>query len=356
MACYDVSGVRSITLYENIGVSFTYNEASGAVTEITNTGNIISIDSSLRPDYINNVSPGANYKLMNLYTVKWYNFDLTTGRALLNQLRNIFGWYAILTFNSGDEYLINVPLFLKSGTQMTSSGTHTWEINLQNEVDSEGALVQYLEPDETNIKNGYLYNWYAANDPKFAPANWKVPTQSEYTTLSTNLGGTALAGGRMKETGTIFWNSPNNGATNESGFTAYGSGARANGNGLFYDILEYFYGWSQTEISGTNGFLIAMWTGYDDLELNTNFNKKLGASVRLLYTGSGEPTNMTDYDGNSYDVVNIEGQYWTVQNWACTKLNDGTPLTKVTDGAAWAALSTEGYCAYNNNESNVFLP
>lgn len=142
MACYDASGVRSIVLYENVGVNFTYNTESGAVTEITNAGTVINIDGSLRPDYSNNVTPGANYNLMNLHTVKWFNFDLTTGRTLLNQLRNIFGWYAVLTFNSGSEYLISAPLFYKDNTSVTSSGTHTWEINLQNEVDTQAELVQ----------------------------------------------------------------------------------------------------------------------------------------------------------------------------------------------------------------------
>lgn len=142
MTCYDASGVRSIVLYENVGINFTYNTESGAVTEITNIGTIINIDGSLRPDYSNDVSTGSNQRLMNLHTVKWVNYDLQTGRNLLDQLNNIFGWYAVVTFNSGNVFLINAPVFITSGSSVTSSGTHTWPISLQNEVDTQGELVQ----------------------------------------------------------------------------------------------------------------------------------------------------------------------------------------------------------------------
>ena len=62
---------------------------------------------------------------------------------------------------------------------------------------------------------GRLYNWYAVNDPRgLAPMGWHVPTDAEWTTLSTSLGGDAAAGGAMKETGTTHWTTPNTGATN----------------------------------------------------------------------------------------------------------------------------------------------
>jgi len=98
---------------------------------------------------------------------------------------------------------------------------------------------------------GGLYQWneimqYVTTEGTtgLCPAGWHIPTDSEWTTLITNLGGTAVAGGKMKETGTTHWNSPNN-ATNESGFTALPGGCNNGGFnymgtfGLFWSSSEY---------------------------------------------------------------------------------------------------------------------
>ena len=93
---------------------------------------------------------------------------------------------------------------------------------------------------------GRLYTWDAARAA--VPAGWHLPTDVEWTTLTTYLGGTSVAGGKMKETGTAHWNSPNTGATNESGFTALAGGFRAGGSSPFYDcLLTSGYFWSNTE-------------------------------------------------------------------------------------------------------------
>ena len=62
------------------------------------------------------------------------------------------------------------------------------------------------------------------------------------TELSTYLGGDAFAGGKLKETGTVHWTSPNTGATNESGFTALPGGYCY--YGIFDFINDYGYWWS----------------------------------------------------------------------------------------------------------------
>ena len=94
---------------------------------------------------------------------------------------------------------------------------------------------------------GKLYNWYAVNDPRgLAPQGWHIPTDAEWTTLSTLLGGTSVAGGKMKTTGITRWNSPNTSATNESGFAGLPGGYR-NGSGTFYSVGAFGYWWSATE-------------------------------------------------------------------------------------------------------------
>ena len=95
---------------------------------------------------------------------------------------------------------------------------------------TDGAYVVYdNDPSNTEI-HGNLYNWYAVNDARgLCPVGWHVPSYDEYTVLTDSLGGISVAGGKMKSTGTIeggdgLWNEPNEGATNESGFTALPSG------------------------------------------------------------------------------------------------------------------------------------
>ncbi len=72
---------------------------------------------------------------------------------------------------------------------------------------------------------GCFYNWYAVNDSRnIAPEGWHVPSDAEWQTLVDYLGGDAVAGGKLKETGFLHWSTPNTGTTNESGFTALPGG------------------------------------------------------------------------------------------------------------------------------------
>ncbi len=91
---------------------------------------------------------------------------------------------------------------------------------------------------------GRLYNWDAVDDSRnIAPEGWHVPTHDEWQQLVTYLGGESVAGGKIKETGTEHWDSPNTGATNESDFTALPGGYRTN-NGNFDTVGGYAYFWS----------------------------------------------------------------------------------------------------------------
>ena len=109
-----------------------------------------------------------------------------------------------------------------------------------------GAWCYYNNDPANNAVYGKLYNWYAVTDPRgLAPLGWHVPTDLEWTTLSSFLGGESVAGGKMKEIGSTHWTTPNTGATNESGFTALGGGYRFWGGG-FFDVGNVGYWWSST--------------------------------------------------------------------------------------------------------------
>jgi uncharacterized protein (TIGR02145 family) len=81
---------------------------------------------------------------------------------------------------------------------------------------------------------GALYNWYAVNTGNICPLGWHVPSDAEFTTLTTFIDGNA--GGMLKETSTVHWTSPNTGATNEYGFTARPGGDRGGSNWGFENL------------------------------------------------------------------------------------------------------------------------
>jgi uncharacterized protein (TIGR02145 family) len=101
--------------------------------------------------------------------------------------------------------------------------------------------------DEATYKNPYgaIYNWHAVNTGKLCPSGWHVPSTAEWTALINFLGGESVAGGKIKEAGTSHWASPNNAATNETGFTALPGGYRNFG---FTGMNTSGPLWSSTEL------------------------------------------------------------------------------------------------------------
>lgn len=127
---------------------------------------------------------------------------------------------------------------------------------------STGAYSSY-ENDADHIPTyGLLYNWYAVDDVQgLCPDGWHVPSDEEWKQLEMYLGmGRSDAdntdgrgtdeGGKLKAIGTIHWQSPNAGASNESGFTALPGGGRAcygtwGGNCYYMGTKASF--WTSTE-------------------------------------------------------------------------------------------------------------
>jgi len=131
-----------------------------------------------------------------------------------------------------------------------------------------------------NNPNGALYNWYSVNTNKLCPNGWHIPTDAEWTNLTTFPGDVSVAGNKVKEVGITHWVSPNTGATNETGFTALASGYRSN-YGTFGYIGYYSVWWTSTESSATNAWVRLVSYNYDNVGRN-NYRKALGHSVRCL--------------------------------------------------------------------------
>jgi uncharacterized protein (TIGR02145 family) len=218
--------------------------------------------------------------------------------------------------------------------------------NVSNTV-STGVII-------TDVSYGLLYNWFVASEIDYllAADGWHIPLGAELTTLRTYLGGSAVAGGPMKEIGETYWTG-NIGATNSSGFNGRGAGSREAGN--FGGINGACRFWSVSEI-GASAYALSI----NALNTSANygaFPKTAGLSIRPIKDSTslsdGETGLYTGNDGKIYRTICIGTQEWLADNLAETKYRNGDDIPEVTDAGAWTALATGALCAYNNDWDNV---
>ncbi len=183
------------------------------------------------------------------------------------------------------ENLAYLPSVVGPGTgSQTTSYYYVYGYN--------GTVVADAKATSNYTTYGVLYNWTAAMGGSASstanpsgvqgvcPAGWHLPSDAEWTELTNHLGGESVAGGKLKETGTAHWNSPNTEATNEFDFTALPGGDRLS-NGTFYNIGLYGLWWSSTEYDAPS----ALYRNMDSSNSSVyrgNVNKELGFSVRCV--------------------------------------------------------------------------
>ena len=127
---------------------------------------------------------------------------------------------------------------------------------------------------------GALYNHRAVQTGKLCPHGWKVPNDSEWMTLIDYLGGESVAGGKLKETGTTNWRSPNAGATNQVYFTALPGGYRHSNGGIFMNCGNAAYWWSSST-QMTVGNYWSIYYGQASIAKNSSYFQ-FGYSVRCV--------------------------------------------------------------------------
>lgn len=75
--------------------------------------------------------------------------------------------------------------------------------------------------------------------------------------------------------------------------------------------------------------------------------------IYTLYVPYLLAQTVTDVEGNSYKTVVIGNQTWMAENLRTTKYNNGVSLNLLADSAKWInPYRIDGYCWYNNDESN----
>ena len=160
-------------------------------------------------------------------------------------------------------------------------GTQTWMAeNLAYKGSSSGWAYN---DDSNNVTTyGYLYDWYEAKT--VCPTGWHLPTDAEWTTLTTYLGGESVAGDKLKEIDTTHWKSAypyNTGATSESGFTALPGGLGFVDDGTYESIGYRGYWWSYTEYNTSDARYLEM--DYDRSDVISYYHDKFElSSVRCV--------------------------------------------------------------------------
>ena len=167
-------------------------------------------------------------------------------------------------YNNGDLIGTTVPFDL--GISSSTTLNYEWA---------------YLGLESNVTIYGRLYTWFAATDSRsICPEGWHLPNDNEWLNMAESLGGLSAAGGKLKETGTTHWISPNNSATNESGFTALPGGNRSS-NGTFSLAGSIGGWWSSSEQDWEQG---KDWYLYnsDGILRGGSYYKTYGVSVRCV--------------------------------------------------------------------------
>lgn len=257
-------------------VTFEYGMTGGSVNTINASTSTVTGNSDVPVSAeLSNLLPATNYtfrvKAVNNIGETWgESFVFTTLKAgqITDVEGNIYNTVTIGTQIWMAENLKTTRYNDDTGIPLVTDNT-TWK-NLTS------AAYCWYNNDKTTYGNiyGALYNFRAAWKDKLCPVGWHVPTDDEWVILMNNAGGSDKAGGRLKETGTEHWASPNTGATNETGFTALPGGLRIHYSGEFAQINQYGYIWLNiwAKVMGYNNTVV----------VSNTLTSAAGCSIRCI--------------------------------------------------------------------------
>jgi len=251
-------------------------------------------------------------------------------------------------------------------------------INGSLEQTNNGIKEKYCYADLESNCNVYggLYQWnelmqYVTTEGAqgLCPAGWHLPSDAEWSVLSTYLEGESVAGGKMKsigtsEAGTGLWNAPNAGATNESGFTALPGGFRYT-TGTFGFLNNFAFSWSSSQFSSANAWERGLYHLYGYLSRYSGDEKTRGQSARCLkdfytpnvlgisctgasvsFTITVNPTPTVNSvasqvvcNGSPTTAINFTGT-GTIYNWTNSQPSIGLPASGTGNIPSFTAINT----------------
>jgi len=258
-----------------------------------------------------------------------------TGSAIFSQTVTI-GTQVWMTKN------LDVATFRNGDPIPEAKTAEEWEKAGENQ---QPAWCYYNNDPANGAKYGKLYNWYAVNDSRgLAPVGYHIPSDAEWTILTTFLGGESVAGTKMKSTG--GWAEYGNG-TNISGFSGLPGGNRFS-NGNFYGMGYDGYWWSRTE----DGTFISF-NHYLNLDVGEpvsyTLNEEGGLSVRCLRDCMGTGSAIFS------QTVTIGTQVWMTKNLDVVTFRNGDPIPEAKTNEEWEKAGKNqqpAWCYYDNDTAN----
>lgn len=146
---------------------------------------------------------------------------------------------------------------------------------------TSGAYCYFNNDISNNCPYGKLYNWYAITDTRnLCPVGWRTPMVDDFNTLIDYLGGASVAGSQLKVVGGQYWQSPNAGALNLSGFSALPGGIR-DGAGTPSNFGYYGFYWTGSEINSELASDLEIYFSVESVAVSAD-SKRDGRSVRCI--------------------------------------------------------------------------
>ncbi len=279
--------------------SFTVSSTSIEVGESVSFTNISADAANYEWDFgdentSSTVSPTHTYNTAGTYTVTLTAFSKNEKK---NDKVNKAVTVTVQTGTLTDDRDGQIYNTVKIGNQWWMAENLNIGTRIDGVLDQtdNGIIEKYCYDDlESNCDvYGGLYQWdemmqYNPSDTGtigtiqgICPTGWHLPTDDEWTTLTDYLGGTSVAGGKLKETGTTHWRSPNTSATNEIGFMALPGGDRYATDGSFLGLGGLGFFWSATERDSFNAWNRGLSYGNPDV-YHDYVNEASGFSVRCV--------------------------------------------------------------------------
>jgi len=299
-------------------------------------------------------------------------YSINQDRPLCKELyKGFIGLFSEIETQWLQEFFRSEKRYLKGDIRLESVGLKTTSFQLFSDdpVPTEVEIEAYIGvPDfffsrlrterikviPKPIIYGALYNCYAVKDSRgLSPEGWHVATKEEWLELIDLLGGTQIAGGKLKFFGN-YWNSPNTGASNQILFNGKASGQRTS-DGYYNNFGSMAYFWTSTsgDFFGSN-FSYAL--KYDSSVIYIPFrenSQNTGYSVRLVKDDSYNPQKFTDIDGNVYTTIKIGEKVWLSENLKVKHYSNGDIIPEINNSNDWALLNSGAWCAPNNDLNNI---
>lgn len=240
--------------------------------------------------YLNGLTPGTkyHYRLKTVCSLgTFYGGDTTF--TTTNPSKSTINFNTGLTYGTMTDGEDNVYKTIVIGTQtwmaenlaVTKLNDGTPLTFLTSDTFwADSAVAAYCWYNNDSIVYGALYNFYAVSTGKLCPAGWHVPSNSEWSTLTTYLGGESDAAPKLMEAGNSHWQEPNVSQTDDYGFTAIPGGYRKYSGG-FGNQLKAAYWWSGTESSADNGWFRYIYFSFNNIN-TSNTQKATGMNVRCI--------------------------------------------------------------------------